>query len=196
MPAMRIWSPVVELRQYTLHPGARDTLIDLFDAELVETQEAEGMDVIGQFRDVDDPDRFVWLRGFPSMEQRAESLAAFYGGPVWKAHRDVANATMLDSDDVHLLRPVDTGFALEGRRRGEAGGLVATWITPLADEPPVTTGSVLGSFVTEPSENTFPALRVRDDGPWRVTFAGFPDGAELPEGTLRLAPTSRSLLHG
>jgi len=197
---MRVWSPVLELRQYTLHPGARDVLIDLFDAQLVETQEATGMDVVGQFRDVDDPDRFVWLRGFPSMECRADSLAAFYGGPVWKANRDVANATMISSDDVLLLRPAGPGFALDGERRGDAHGLVAVWITPLAhaEEPGVQElgGSILASFVTDPSENTFPALPVREDGPWFVTFAGFPDDADLPVGVLRLSPTSRSLLHG
>ena len=197
---MRVWSPVLELRQYTLHPGAREVLIDLFDAEFVETQEATGMDIVGQFRDLDDPDRFVWLRGFPSMACRADSLAAFYGGPVWQAHRDAANATMISSDDVLLLRPSGSGFALEGERRGDARGLVAVWITPLAhaDEPSVTEhgGSVLASFVTDPSENTFPALPVRTDGPWFVTFAGFPDGTDLPAGVLRLAPTSRSLLHG
>ena len=32
--------PIVELRQYTLHPGQRDVLIDLFDREFVESQEA------------------------------------------------------------------------------------------------------------------------------------------------------------
>ena len=53
--------PVVELRQYTLHPGKRDVLIDLFDREFVETQEAVGIKVIGQFRDLDHPDHFVWL---------------------------------------------------------------------------------------------------------------------------------------
>ena len=42
--------PIVELRQYTLHPGKRDVLIDLFDREFVESQEALGMKVIGQFR--------------------------------------------------------------------------------------------------------------------------------------------------
>src|SRR5258708_2755078 len=56
--------PIVELRQYTLHPGKRDVLIDLFDREFVESQEALGIKVIGQFRDVGNPNRFVWLRGF------------------------------------------------------------------------------------------------------------------------------------
>jgi hypothetical protein len=56
--------PVLELRQYTLLPGQRDVLIDIFDREFVETQEAEGMAILGQFRDLDRPDRFVWLRGY------------------------------------------------------------------------------------------------------------------------------------
>src|SRR5829696_7935028 len=55
---------VLELRQYTLHPGKRDVLIELFEREFVESQEALGMQLVGQFRDADDPDRFVWLRGF------------------------------------------------------------------------------------------------------------------------------------
>src|SRR5438876_7337251 len=73
--------PIVELRQYTLHPGKRDVLIDLFDREFVEPQEALGMKVIGQFRDLERPDRFVWLRGFSDMPSRKQMLADFYGGP-------------------------------------------------------------------------------------------------------------------
>ena len=50
---------VIELRQYTLRPNKRDALIDLFDRELVEPQEAVGMTVLGQFRDLDHPDLFL-----------------------------------------------------------------------------------------------------------------------------------------
>src|SRR5436190_3267848 len=71
--------PVVELRQYTLHPGMRDTLIELFDREFVESQEALGMKIIGQFRDADNPNRLVWLRGFRDMPSRAQALKDFYG---------------------------------------------------------------------------------------------------------------------
>src|SRR5258705_1797913 len=113
----RVWTccPVVELRQYTLVPGARETLIELFEREFTETQEATGMTVIGQFRDLNNPDRFVWLRGFSDMDARAAQLQTFYSGPVWKTHRDAANATMIDSDNVLLLRPASptSGFQLE-----------------------------------------------------------------------------------
>ncbi len=103
---------LIELRQYLLHAGQRDTLIDLFDREFVEAQEAVGMDVLGQFRDPQRPDYFVWIRGFPDMTARHESLTAFYEGPVWARHREVANATMVDSDNVMLLRAVTRDDAL------------------------------------------------------------------------------------
>jgi hypothetical protein len=35
------------------------------------------MRIIGQFRDLDHPDRFVWLRGFADMEARTQALGAF-----------------------------------------------------------------------------------------------------------------------
>ena len=72
--------PVVELRQYTLVPGGREVLISLFEEQFIETQEATGMIVIGQFRDLNNPDRFVWLRGFSDMASRARQLEEFYIG--------------------------------------------------------------------------------------------------------------------
>ena len=121
--ATESFSPVVELRQYTLHKGRRDALIELFEREFVESQEACGMQLIGQFRDLDDADRFVWLRGFRSMPARAQALAAFYGGPVWNSHRSAANATMLDSDNVLLLREAwpGSGFAVPAAPRPPVG---------------------------------------------------------------------------
>jgi hypothetical protein len=172
--------PVVELRQYTLRPGQRDVLIELFDRALADPQEAVGMEIIGQFRDLDRDDRFVWLRGFPDMERRRQSLEAFYGGPVWRVHSRAANATMVDVDDVLLLRPIipSAAFAPLSSRpgpaeRAPASTLVAT-ICPL--RAPVDSVELAGrlvpalaamaspalaTFVEEPSENTFPALPVR-----------------------------------
>lgn len=103
---------IIELRQYTLHPHKRDVLIDLFDREFLETQDAVGMPVLGQFRDLDAPDQFVWMRGFSDIHTRHAALSTFYGGPVWQAHREAANATMIDSDNVLLLRPAWQGAGL------------------------------------------------------------------------------------
>ncbi len=119
--------PIVELRQYTLLPGRRDVLIELFDREFVTGQEAEGMAIIGQFRDLDRDDRFVWMRGFPDMASGLNSLTAFYGGESWKAHRSAANATMLDVSDVLRLHPVAAGESLPVMSGSDGDGvLVAT----------------------------------------------------------------------
>jgi len=186
---------VVELRQYTLRPNQRDALIELFDREFVEPQEEVGALLIGQFRDLDEPGRFVWLRGFPDMEMRAAALSGFYGGPVWRANRDAANATMIDSDNVLLLRPAtpDSGFVLDGLSRdGSAtsttiSGAVYSFDAPVdqafIDEFYAATAtslaaagaSVLASFVTETAENNFPALPVREGENVFVFFARVPD---------------------
>src|SRR5664279_1135712 len=110
---------VVEMRQYALRQGQRDVLIDLFERQFVETQEDLGMAVMGQFRDLDDADRFVWLRGFRDMAARRIGLSEFYGGPAWRSHREMANSTMIDSDNVLLLRPAwpGVGIDMKGRTR-------------------------------------------------------------------------------
>jgi hypothetical protein len=174
--------PVVELRQYTLHPGQRDVLIDLFSREFVESQEAVGATIIGQFRDLDDPDRYVWLRGFADMEARKAALEAFYYGPLWQANRDAANATIADNDNVLLLKPLRPGAGFPRAGRAPVGapdpgrGLIVGGVHALSgpDDPlparfeaefaPRLTAAGLAPvavLVTEPSENTFPRLPVR-----------------------------------
>lgn len=207
--------PIVELRQYTLHPGRRDVLIDLFDREFIESQEALGIQVIGQFRDLDRPDYFVWLRGFPDMETRLEALTTFYSGPVWKTHREAANATMIDSDDVLLLHPArpGSGFPAEPRERlpadsseVPAGLVVATiyYLDAPADSElidffertvvPVAADSgvrILASFVTEGSPNTYPRLPVREGEQVFVWFAMHRDAAEYEECAAALGRSGR-----
>ena len=188
-------SPVVELRQYTLKPGARDALVDIFEAHFIESQEALGMSIGGLFRDLDDPDRFVWMRGFASMEERKEALTAFYfGSQAWKTHGPAANATMIDSDDVLLLRPTDPP-----RRSGIAGDgdvHITVWLhepgAGTCDLLTRTCGPDVAAWRTEPAENTFPALPVRPDHAFvAMAAAGEPVHPEATQ-TLRLRPTSRS----
>src|SRR5262249_31538618 len=161
-----------------------------------ETQEAVGMNVIGQFRDLDDPDSFAWLRGFRDILSRAQALAAFYEGPVRATHRDDANGAMINSDNVLLLRPAapGAGFALPERRPDPSaqerppGVVIATvcHLAPLTAEPfarlfaevvapllVAASAKVLASFVTERSPNTFPRLPVREGETVFVCFSGF-----------------------
>jgi quinol monooxygenase YgiN len=206
-------SGVVELRQYTLKPGRRDELIALFEREFVESQEAEGIDLIGTFRDLDDPDRFVWLRGFPDMEARAKSLAAFYGGPIWKAHRNAANDTMIDSDNVLLLKPAwnGSGFAPGGKRApigatklpdGFVTATICYFDAPISGEIVAAfrdSAPAAAAFVTERSANTFPALPVREGENFFVWFSSSEilpvlKQAIVKQEILRLQPTARSRL--
>jgi len=206
---------VLELRQYTLKPGQRDVLIDLFEREFIESQEADGIRLVGLFRDLDRPDRFVWIRGFPDMPARAEALGAFYGGPVWKAHREAANATMIDSDNVLLLRPVDadSGFAPPATTRPSTGANLRSASRILATiyslERPV--GADFRQFFdthvepaqieagarriarleTEPAANTFPRLPVREGENVFVSVAAFADDTALREYDADLAASPR-----
>ena len=191
--------PIVELRQYTLHPGKRDAFIDLFERQFIESQEAVGTRMIGQFRDLDDPNRFVWLRGFGDMPSRAQALQTFYGGPLWKAHREAANAAIVDSDNVLLLRPAlpASGFALDSGERPPIGAseipkgllIVTIYYLPAPAEAeflefftntvePILTqtgASILARFITENSVNNFPKLPVREGENVFVCFMRFQD---------------------
>lgn len=205
---------VFELRQYTLHPGGRDVLIELFDREFLESQDAVGATVIGQFRDHGNPNRFVWLRGFDDMAARQTALTDFYGGPVWAANRDAANATMTDSDNVLMLRPAtaEPGVVLRyGQRPAtdatELPGSLTTATIHYFDGPvpqefidffenevtPLlrsTGSSVFGGLVTEPAENNFPALPVRNEHVY-VSLSGFEGEEGLAAHEKQLAASER-----
>lgn len=225
---------VLELRQYKIVPGRRDEMIDVFERWFIESQEAEGARLVGQFRDLDDPNRFTWIRSFPDMARREAALNAFYFGPVWQAHRDEANPLLVDNDNVLLLRPLASelafaephGPAPNGQR---SAGLVVATILYLWKDPSEGFGRLfaeriapalaaaglpmLGAYVPETSENTFPRLPVRqhekvlvwftrggDQGAWETAQArlaadpDLADAQERPAQVLRLDPTPRSRL--
>jgi hypothetical protein len=172
---------VLELRQYTLRRGQRDTLIALFERVFIEPQNAHGAYVLGTFRDVDDSDRFVWIRGFRDMRARQAALEAFYADPVWVANRHAAGATMLDTDNVLLLRPAAPGQGLTVSTQQPAGpaGVFVVTIHYLGavdssafaqsfDQfvmPEFVAAGVrpLARLVSEEAANNFPRLPIRDE---------------------------------
>ena len=183
---------VLELRRYTLKPGARERLVELFDREFVESQEALGMRILGTFRDLDDPDQFVWLRGFADLASRAPALEAFYTGPVWqrpqcRGERDDGGRRQrlalaarrgrpgLRATTRRGVRPVgapERDAAAHGGDRSRRGRLEV--IESALGE------SVLARFVTEHARNDFPALPVREDVDVVVALAA--GEHELPAG--------------
>jgi hypothetical protein len=176
---------IVELRQYQLKPGQREVLVALFEESFVEAQEEWGCRLIGQFRDLDRPDRFVWLRGFADMATRLSMLTNFYGGAGWKARAAEANETMIDSDNVLLLRPAGVTFPPDDGSRPPAGStaeseaLIAVTVFPLPSaeaevefldflrgEAAAVTAQperrVVAELRTAPEVNDFPGLPVRE----------------------------------
>lgn len=171
--------------------------------------------VLGTFRDLDRPDRFVWLRGFDDMASRREGLTAFYGGPVWQKHRNAANDTMLDSDNVLLLRDAreGSGFAFGQQPRPPKGAteippglLVATvysLVEPVGPElvdsfdrvmrPELAAAgvAVLATYVTEATANDYPRLAVRENEHTFVWFAAFADPAAHARAMKSLAESAR-----
>lgn len=178
---------VVELRRYVMRPGRRDDLISLFEREFIESQEACGMIPVGHFRDLDDPDSFVWFREFSDFATRRAALEAFYlKSPVWAANRDAANATLIDSDNVLLLRKAreNSGFDLNGLTRPDgaktgggksfvaatifmgdasAGDAYISSFENIALPQLERVAERIAYFVTEERPNTFPQLPVREE---------------------------------
>jgi hypothetical protein len=97
---------VLELRNYLLKSEVLEHFIDYFEQHFISSQEKLNMRVLGQFRLLGQPNRFVWLRGFSDMQTRHDSLREFYGGPIWNKYGPTANDMMLEWHNVHLLRPV------------------------------------------------------------------------------------------
>lgn len=187
---------VFELRQYTLRGGTRDAFVSLFEANFVESQNGVGAHVLGVFRDLDDPDRFVWMRGFRDMSARRDALHAFYGGqPAWLANRAAANAMIVDSDNALLLRPSRAGIALlpTSRSGTTAKGIVSAMIHYLGTVdcnaftqffeqlmlPDLRAAGAepVACLVTEESSNDFPRLPVREHERVFVWFARWPDAS-------------------
>ena len=149
------------------------------------------------------------------MPSRARGLADFYGGPVWKAHCDAANATMIEFDDVLLLRPArpESGFPVEDGKRPPPGaieppgGLVVATVYSFDAPPgadfldfferdlrPVVTdagASILAYFVTENSANNYPALPVREGEHVFVWFSLFEDEAAYEQHAAALSRSRR-----
>jgi hypothetical protein len=130
------------------------------------------------------------------MSTRERALTAFYSGPTWKQHGRQAAATMIDADDVLLLKPVHqtSGFPSASATRpptgaGAPSSLVSATVyhlTPAAAaefpqffrdalRPALHDAGIEPTawFATESSPNTYPRLPVREGEQVFVWLAGF-----------------------
>ena len=93
---------IVEVRSYRIKPGKREEFIALFESRAIPALRDHGMKVTGPFLDVENPNKFVFLRSFPSLEERERMRDEFYGGEFWKNELEGLAMPLLDSYDVTL----------------------------------------------------------------------------------------------
>jgi hypothetical protein len=93
---------IVEVRSYRIKPGHREEFIKLFESRAIPALREYGMQIVGPMLDVENPNKFVFLRSFPSLEERERMKDAFYGGPLWKNELEALAMPLLDSYDVIL----------------------------------------------------------------------------------------------
>ena len=103
---------IVEVRSYRIKPGHRQEFIKFFETQAVPAQQQHGMKIVGPLIDVENPNKFVWLRAVPSLEERDRMKDAFYGGDVWKNELEAIAMPMLDSYDV-VLCETSSGFTFD-----------------------------------------------------------------------------------
>jgi hypothetical protein len=188
---------VLELRNYVTKPGQRDKFIAYFEANFIDSQNALGGYVLGQFTVEGAEDNFFWIRGFNDMASRSKYLPEFYRGAFWKQRRDYVNDMLVNNDNVHLLKPLSLSeghgdAAVSSNEFGNKKGLVVvdyyvanTRLKELTEFfrskylPFLQLNGISTTcWVSELTENDFPGLPVFQDKNLLVTITPYRDEAE------------------
>ena len=104
---------IVEVRAYRIKPGHRDEFIKMFETRAVPALRSHGMKILGPLLDVENPNKFVFLRSFPSLDERDRMKNEFYGGELWKNELEAIAMPLIDSYDV-ILCETSSGCVFDG----------------------------------------------------------------------------------
>jgi hypothetical protein len=104
---------IVEVRSYRVKPGRRDEFIHFFETRAVPAQRSHGMKIFGPLLDLENPNKFVFLRSFPSLADRDRMKNDFYEGELWKNELESIAMPMIDSYDV-ILCETSPGSVFDG----------------------------------------------------------------------------------
>ena len=94
---------IIEMRTYKTKPGCRSQFVEIFERKSVPAHAEIGMQVLGPFLSVEDPDTFFFMRGFPDLASREPMKAKFYEGELWKSELEGILMPMLERYDVVLV---------------------------------------------------------------------------------------------
>lgn len=118
---------VIELRNYLLKPGSINSFNTYFSSHFIQPMREMGVEILGKFSLQNKTNRFVWIRGFESMQQRKKFLPDFYlHSEVWKKYKKGANELIRNSDNVYLLRPLQIGNTIEDKNTGINSNICST----------------------------------------------------------------------
>ncbi len=106
---------IVEVRSYRIKPGRRAEFIQFFETRSIPALRSHGMQILGPLLDLENPNKFVFLRSFPSLEERDRMKEAFYEGELWKKELEAIAMPMIDSYDV-ILCETSPGYVFDGPR--------------------------------------------------------------------------------
>jgi len=108
---------IVEVRSYRIKPGRRAEFIEFFETRSIPALRSHGMKIMGPLLDLENPNKFVWLRSFPSLDEREQMKNAFYEGELWKNELEAIAMPMLESYDV-IFCETSSGYVFDGPGEG------------------------------------------------------------------------------
>jgi hypothetical protein len=191
---------VLELRNYLLKPNTTERFQTLFNEQFVGPMNELGGYTLGQYRIDGEKDRFVWMRGFENMPTRLKFLNDFYlTSPAWKTHRAEANSMIVNSDNVHLLRPLTEGISRNLLQNKDDIIVVDFYVCNNSLDKVIDLFrkeylpflgilkvSGVTMWVSEMSENDFPRLPVFQDKNLLVTMTKYKDKREFLQKTKQI----------
>jgi hypothetical protein len=98
---------IIEMRTYRTKRGMRDEFLRIFRSKSVPAHLEIGMKILGPFLSIEDPDVFLFMRGFPDLESRDPMKARFYEGELWKKELEGVLLPMLEKYDVVLIEDAE-----------------------------------------------------------------------------------------
>ena len=199
---------VIEIRNYLIKPGQRDSYINGFETYFLDTLNAHGNYVLGQYRVKGAADNFVWIRGFEEMAARKTALENFFASLQWKKYSNIPGEHLLGYTNVYLLKPLNIAEGLEGRNGSfpiawfgkpkgvavvdfyVANGILENLIgfVDTKYDSLVRAAGVkdITYWVSETSPNNYPGLPVFQDKNLLVSIAFYKDEQEYQEILKRL----------
>jgi hypothetical protein len=92
-----------EMRTYNTKPGKHAEFVEIFRSKSIPAPTEIGMKILGPFLSTEDPDTFVFMRGFPDRASREPMKAKFYEGDLSKSELENTLLPMLESYEVVLV---------------------------------------------------------------------------------------------